>query len=178
MKEQESRLISAEGMGRRGFIKRLLAMLSAPIAVFLGWPFLSSLIRPVYRVPEAKFVKVGGLDSLPLGKPKAIIFEMLPRASYIHSKDVHTVWAIKHSDSKVTVFSPICTHLGCHFHWFQEAEKFICPCHGSVYSIDGKVLAGPAPRSLDTLPTRIENGDLYVKWELFEVGVPGKIMIG
>ena len=89
-----------------------------------------------------------------------------------------TKWVIKQSEAEVTVFSPICTHLGCHYDWYSQAKKFICPCHGSVFSMEGKVLGGPAPRALDTLPYKIENGDLYIQWELFRVGIPQKVRIG
>ena len=32
------------------------------------------------------------------------------------------------------VFSPICPHLGCKYAWNDAQNKFLCPCHGSVYS--------------------------------------------
>ena len=43
---------------------------------------------------------------------------------------------------------PICTHLGCTVPWNAEQNRFICPCHGSQYDAVGRVLHGPAPRSL------------------------------
>jgi cytochrome b6-f complex iron-sulfur subunit len=42
----------------------------------------------------------------------------------------------------------ICTHLGCVVPWNAAADKFICPCHGSQYNNEGKVVRGPAPLSL------------------------------
>jgi cytochrome b6-f complex iron-sulfur subunit len=42
----------------------------------------------------------------------------------------------------------ICTHLGCVVPWNVAENKFICPCHGSQYNNEGKVVRGPAPRSL------------------------------
>lgn len=42
----------------------------------------------------------------------------------------------------------ICTHLGCVVPWNEAAGKFICPCHGSQYDGNGKVVRGPAPLSL------------------------------
>jgi menaquinol-cytochrome c reductase iron-sulfur subunit len=87
---------------------------------------------------------------------------------------LHNIWAVKNSSSDVTVFSPICPHLGCRYKWHADSQHFICPCHGSVFSIDGKVLGGPAPRPLDTLPTKIENGELFVEWELFKEGISQK----
>ena len=118
------------------------------------------------------------MDSFSNSKPVSPKFKYAAEDEYIHSAELYNVWVIKHSEQKVTVFSPICPHLGCRYDWYPEANKFMCPCHGSIYSINGKVLGGPAPRGLDTLPWKIENGDLYVKWERFRVGIPQKIRIG
>ena len=42
----------------------------------------------------------------------------------------------------------VCTRLGCVVPWNASANKFICPCHGSQYNNEGKVVRGPAPLSL------------------------------
>jgi nitrite reductase/ring-hydroxylating ferredoxin subunit len=42
--------------------------------------------------------------------------------------------------------SAVCTHLGCIV--AQGAEGFACPCHGSRFAPDGKVIQGPAPSPL------------------------------
>ena len=44
--------------------------------------------------------------------------------------------------------SAVCTHLGCVVPWNASENKFICPCHGSQYNNEGKVVRGPAPLSL------------------------------
>src|SRR6185295_11032194 len=42
-----------------------------------------------------------------------------------------------------------CTHQGCAVDPMDSSTNQItCPCHGSVYSIDGKRLSGPAPTAL------------------------------
>lgn len=46
--------------------------------------------------------------------------------------------------------SPICSHAGCEVRVMPNS--FECPCHGSVYSIDGEVEDGPAPRALQQFP--------------------------
>jgi cytochrome b6-f complex iron-sulfur subunit len=42
----------------------------------------------------------------------------------------------------------VCTHLGCVVPWNASEDKFMCPCHGSQYNNQGKVVRGPAPLSL------------------------------
>ncbi len=59
--------------------------------------------------------------------------------------------------------SAICTHLGCTVQYFGADRQFHCPCHGSVFGGDGKVLHGPAPRPLEWLEiTMARNGELKV----------------
>jgi Rieske Fe-S protein len=57
--------------------------------------------------------------------------------------------------------SRICTHLGCSVN--QSPGGFLCPCHGSRFAGDGRVLSGqaklPLPRYLVGLA---EDGRLWV----------------
>jgi cytochrome b6-f complex iron-sulfur subunit len=46
------------------------------------------------------------------------------------------------------VLSSKCTHLGCTVHWDNEEQLLRCPCHGSRFSDDGKVVRGPAKQAL------------------------------
>jgi len=55
-----------------------------------------------------------------------------------------------------------CTHLGCTVPWVEAEARFNCPCHGSIFNTRGEVLAGPAPRPLDTFPVEIVEGEVWV----------------
>ncbi len=55
-----------------------------------------------------------------------------------------------------------CTHLGCTVPWISAEDRFVCPCHASVFNIKGQVLSPPAPRPLDLFAVRIENGIVKV----------------
>lgn len=75
------------------------------------------------------------------------------------------------------IFSPMCPHLGCRYNWSDDANRFICPCHGSQYNLDGAHLAGPAPRGLDPLPFREQSGKAEVTWIQFQPNTPARIEI-
>jgi menaquinol-cytochrome c reductase iron-sulfur subunit len=75
------------------------------------------------------------------------------------------------------VFSPICPHLGCYYGWSDAQNKFMCPCHGSQYTFDGTHVAGPAPRGLDPLPLREQNGTAEVTWIIYQSNTPARIVV-
>lgn len=162
---------------RRDFLRTSIGILLAVPALILGIPFITSIIAPVYKRKKSRFVKIGEVASLPKDQPVSLEFHYEGTDAFIRQVDTHNVWVVKKSDSDLMVFSPICTHLGCRFNWDGQASQFICPCHNSHFSINGQVLSGPAPRPLDTLPYKIEGGNLYVKWEIFEPGISKKVEI-
>jgi cytochrome b6-f complex iron-sulfur subunit len=53
----------------------------------------------------------------------------------------------------------ICTHLGCVVPWNVAENKFMCPCHGSQYDTTGKVVRGPAPKSLPLAHAAVTEND-------------------
>lgn len=57
----------------------------------------------------------------------------------------------------------VCTHLGCVVPWNKAENKFMCPCHGSQYDKNGKVVRGPAPLSLALAHREEDNGKVILK---------------
>ncbi|MFJ7065767.1 FAD-dependent oxidoreductase [Streptomyces sp. NPDC101115] len=45
--------------------------------------------------------------------------------------------------------SAVCTHMGCLVAFNNAERTWECPCHGSRFGVDGKVLQGPALRPLE-----------------------------
>ncbi|KAL0399968.1 UNVERIFIED_CONTAM: cytochrome-f complex iron-sulfur subunit, chloroplastic [Sesamum radiatum] len=59
----------------------------------------------------------------------------------------------------------VCTHLGCVVPWNAAENKFICPCHGSQYNNQGRVVRGPAPLSLALAHADVDDGKVvFVPW--------------
>lgn len=58
--------------------------------------------------------------------------------------------------------SAVCTHLGCVTRYEKARAGIFCPCHGSQYTLEGQVSAGPAPRALARYRVELERGVLVV----------------
>jgi glycine/D-amino acid oxidase-like deaminating enzyme/nitrite reductase/ring-hydroxylating ferredoxin subunit len=54
-------------------------------------------------------------------------------------------------DNTLNTFSAVCPHLGCIVQWNADEKSFDCPCHGSRFATDGKVINGPAITDLNKI---------------------------
>lgn len=48
----------------------------------------------------------------------------------------------------VTGAAPRCPHLGCELTWNEDEKSWDCPCHGSRFEADGKLIDGPAQENM------------------------------
>ena len=66
----------------------------------------------------------------------------------------------------VVAYSAVCTHTGCDVtDWDNDTRRFQCPCHDSQFDpADGaRVVGGPAPRQLPSLPLKLQAGAIVVE---------------
>lgn len=72
---------------------------------------------------------------------------------------------VDHPSANVyNALSSICTHQSCQITGFDTgSSQFICPCHGSMFDVNGKVTQGPAGRPLTKYSTQIIGTQLTIK---------------
>jgi len=161
---------------RRRFLGYAIGGIAGVVTIGYAVPLANYIIRPSLKKSEEAWSKVGSVEDLKVNEPGTLTFSAQTKVGWVSEKAEHDVWAVRRPDGTVTVFSPVCPHLGCGYRWNPATSHFECPCHASVYDINGKVLGGPAPRDLDTLPSKVENGILYVIFEKFQLGIHDKIV--
>ena len=166
--------MAESGVSRRNFMVRAIIGIGAFIGAAVAVPLAGFGILPVLRKKEPAWTDAGSSADLLLNEPQERRFFQTVRTGWQEERVERTVWLVKKQDGSVTAFSPNCPHLGCGYRWFSQEGKFKCPCHASFFDIDGKVLAGPAPRPLDTIDTKVEEGKVLVKFEVFQVGTAKK----
>jgi cytochrome b6-f complex iron-sulfur subunit len=121
------------GVSRRSFLglASLSAVLLSSLTVLAG---VLRLAKHNVNYEESKKFKIGKPEKFPVG----IVKKLEDKQVYIFSENdgLHAI-------------TSVCTHLGCLVAITESG--FQCPCHGSRYDREGKVIAGPAPRNLPWL---------------------------
>ena len=151
-----------EGTTRRRFYIAGIYGLWTAITAALGIPALVYLFFPPKARKEEEWLEIGDVSKLATDSPVEMVFRRNRVDGWKVMSEKGTAWVVKHADNSVTAFGPQCTHLGCAYHWDVGSHEFICPCHSSVFSIEGEVQSGPAPRPLDRYEAKVENGKLML----------------
>jgi len=73
-----------------------------------------------------------------------------------------TVMFIRDSEESVIGFDPTCTHQQCTVEHKSGSDKIECPCHGSIFDLEGKVLNGPAETPLSRFDTSLKDGRVII----------------
>jgi glycine/D-amino acid oxidase-like deaminating enzyme/nitrite reductase/ring-hydroxylating ferredoxin subunit len=74
--------------------------------------------------------------------------EIDPGSGAVIRSGLTKVAVYRDSDGVLHEFSAVCPHLGCIVAWNDFEKTWDCPCHGSRFDTEGRVLQGPANRDL------------------------------
>jgi Rieske Fe-S protein len=82
----------------------------------------------------------------------------IPEGGAISAKDADGQPIILTQPEAGTVvgLSAICTHQGCTV--APDGDQIKCPCHGSVYDLEGGNVSGPAPKPLPGIDVHVTDG--------------------
>jgi Rieske Fe-S protein len=159
---------------RRTFLSQVIGACVVFLGALLGIPAVGAAIGPALKRQQAEWLSLGSPQTFQEGVPKLVNLTVVSRDGWIETNSVKSVWIVRQSADDFTAFNGRCTHLGCAYSWQTDQHQFACPCHAGVFGIDGKVLAGPPPRPLDPMETRMDAGDLQVQYQDFRLGTPDR----
>ena len=77
--------------------------------------------------------------------------ELGPGEGTVTSSGLQKVALYRDDRGALHRLSARCTHLGCIVRWNDGDRTWDCPCHGSRFTAEGKVMNGPAIEDLDRL---------------------------
>jgi menaquinol-cytochrome c reductase iron-sulfur subunit len=151
-----------EQPSRRKFYIIIINALGAAITAAFAVPAALYLLVKPKNAEGGDWVEVADVNQLKIGKPEEIRYNRKRTDGWQKLVEKATTWVVRTDQNKVVAFTPSCTHLGCAYHWDEANTHFVCPCHTSMFSADGKVLQGPAPRSLDRYISKVEAGKVLI----------------
>jgi len=151
-----------EDLTRRGFYIGAIYGVGAAITAALGVPALAYLLVPPRLRKADDWIAVGDIVRFTPNVPAEVTFRRNRVDGWKVTSENSTAWVVKQADNSVVAFGPQCTHLGCAYHFDEGTKEFLCPCHNSLFSIDGHVVSGPAPRPLDRYQTKLDGNKLFL----------------
>jgi menaquinol-cytochrome c reductase iron-sulfur subunit len=167
--------------GRRRTLKVLVGATSCAFASALAAPAVIFVTAPTRTGAAAKgrWVKTVRFDTLKDREPLKVPVVADQRDAWTLTKDVElgSVWLIRNGD-EVRALSTTCPHLGCSIALAEDRSGFGCPCHTSAFDPEGRRTGGPAPRDMDPLSTRLEEGFVLVDFRRFRMSIADRIEVG
>lgn len=70
--------------------------------------------------------------------------DIKPGEGKIMKIDGNKVGAYRDEQGILHIVNTTCTHMGCELNWNSAERSWDCPCHGSRFSYEGKIIEGPA----------------------------------
>ena len=128
-------------MERRQLLKTSLAFLGTTTLISFVYPASKFLVPPKRSAQDTPLTI--NKDEIPTGTAKEFIFNETPLV------------VINRRGSGFIALSRVCTHLGCLVGYDKFNNKLVCPCHAGEFDLEGRVLSGPATKSLQRYSLKI-----------------------
>lgn len=163
---------------RRSFLKQCLAALVGATAGL--FPFVAGLgvfLDPLRRrAVRGGAVKVTTLESVPPdGVPRKfpVLANRTDAWNKFTSVPIGAVYLRRSAKNELQAFNVVCPHAGCYVDFQPDAGTYLCPCHNSTFTVDGRIDSpnSPSPRGLDPLDVEVRNRtEVWVKFQNFQTG--------
>ena len=170
---------------RRSFLKEGLSIaLGTAAALVPAAAGLTVILDPLrQRAGGAEFIRVASLDAIPAdGVPRK--FPVLANKVDAWTKSpnvpVGAVYISRAGEKDLKVLNVVCPHAGCFVDFVAEKKGYFCPCHNSLFAVDGKIAdpKSPSPRDMDTLEFELRGGkEVWVKFRNYQAGHKEKVPV-
>ncbi len=134
---------------RRRFMQFLLGGGLLASAVSFLYPVLRYLVPPTAT-------DLGG-DSVVAAK----VGDLKPNSGKIFRFGSRPGLLVRTADGEYRALSATCTHLNCTVQYRSDVREVWCACHNGFYDLNGRNVAGPPPRPLESYAVHV-NGDEVV----------------
>jgi Rieske Fe-S protein len=160
---------AGETLTRRRFMTGTAHTAGGVATAAIALPALGFALGPIFDKQQVRWETIGFPDDFPNDTYVPKVITVTPNTGeagkttvYVRARNPQLDTNQPNQYDRFIAISSRCAHLGCPVRWTPAAERFICPCHGGVYDLQGARTGGPPVRPLDRFATRLLNGMVQV----------------
>ena len=137
-------------MLRRHFANTLLSSGIVATAVSIFYPILKFVIPPETAESAVMSATAGRAEDIQPNTGKIFQFGADPGL------------IVRTAEGELRAFSARCPHLNCTVQYDSDEGQIVCACHGGVFDLNGKNIAGPPPKPLVTYSVNVRGDEIVV----------------
>jgi Rieske Fe-S protein len=137
-------------MLRRHFVNALLSSGIVATAASIIYPILKFVIPPETAESAVMSATAGRLE------------DVQPNTGKIFKFGDDPAIVVRTAEGELRAFSARCTHLNCTVQYTPDERQITCACHGGVFDLNGKNVAGPPPKPLVAYSVNVRGDEIVV----------------
>lgn len=136
--------------GRRSVLNWLLGVWGGGILGSIFYPVARYLVPP--DIPEAAALSASA------GSARTL----LPNSGRVVPFGSQPAIVIRTPGGDLRAFGATCTHLACTVQYRSDLQRIWCACHDGQYDLNGRNVAGPPPRPLESYDVNVNDDDIVI----------------
>lgn len=177
MHESDSQ--NASSPPRRNFLKQFVTgVIGVVVGIIPGLAGLAVVFDPLKRKSSEPggallVAKLGSLPADNVPRRFQVFSDRVDAWNTYKNIPVGAVYLRRSTDNQVSALNAACPHAGCSVAYLKDKEEFRCPCHDSLFEVNGQIAntTSPSPRAMDALEVELRNeNEVWVKFRNFQPG--------
>jgi Rieske Fe-S protein len=136
--------------GRRSALNWLVGIWGGGVVASILYPVLRFLVPPDIAESAALTATAGTASSLTPNSSRIVPFGSEPAI------------VLRTADGELRAFAATCTHLTCTVQYRSDLQHIWCACHNGHYDLNGRNVAGPPPRPLETYTVNVTGDEIVI----------------
>ena len=114
------------------------------------YPVLRFLVPPDIAESAALSVSAGSARALRANDGRSVPFGSEPAI------------IVRTTEGELRAFAATCTHLACTVQYRSDLQHIWCACHNGHYDLNGRNIAGPPPRPLESYDVNVKEDEIVI----------------
>ena len=119
---------------------------------------MASILYPVVRFLVPPEVAESASLSVSAGSASALT----PNSARIVPFGSEPAIVVRTLEGELRAYAGTCTHLACTVQYRADLQHIWCACHNGHYDLQGRNIAGPPPRPLESYDVNVKEDEIVI----------------